>query len=662
VSIREASATFLTGASTADSLSLIALGDITNAPLASLNVTQNASLSADTITLGNHAGDSIKFGSLTFNSAGAVSISQASDMVLAGANTALNLTLSSTGTITDAAGTHLKVGNGIVGDASFTGTSIALADSSTDRLEVTGNASFKATTGGITIGDAGFVNFGSLTFNSPGAVVIQEDCCTLIAGINTANSLNLTSSEGITNTANAKVTVTNDASFKGMSITLANNATNALSIGGNASFTATTGDVSVGTGNVANFGSLTFNAPGAVSITEGSATAITGSNTAGSLMLNSAGAITELGTTLAVTGNASLSGTSINLGNNAGDTVNFGSLQFSSPGSVSISEDSSTTLGTSSAGSLTLVSAGAVTQTGPLTVTGTGSISAGGNAITLNNPSNNFGGQLSVTGGTVKITDANALAVQLSTGETYLISSGDLTVGGTSGNLTAVTNGGTVIWNNLSGANVILIAAAPSVGAGGITGLNPTTGDLLPLNTTFSNRGDARGTNLVASGELYIVARDIPGAPLDSSAKAKTAVLDIAKLNPENRLLLVLDAPNGKLRLLVDQGAFRFKAGSQFPGGVSATNPDKTQVFVGNQKLDATPDAASSAVSAAQQSALNSASADARQSFGTDSVTQQIDMGFAGDVGIAPTMAHNVPLQGEIISTPEGVSESKGGQ
>jgi hypothetical protein len=25
-------------------------------------------------------------------------------------------------------------------------------------------------------------------------------------------------------------------------------------------------------------------------------------------------------------------------------------------------------------------------------------------------------------------------------------------------------------------------------------------------------------------------------------------------------------------------------------------------------------------------------------------------------------MAHSVPLQGEIISTPEGVSESKGGQ
>jgi hypothetical protein len=342
---------------------------------------------------------------------------------------------------------------------------------------------------------------------------------------------------------------------------------------------------------------------------------------------------------------------------------NFGNLTFNTTGAVSITEATDTVLsGTSTAGSLTLVSAGPITQTGPLVVTGTSNISAGGNAITLTNAGNNFGDQLTITGGTVKVTDDNALKVQLATGETYLISSGDLTLGGTSGNLTAVSNGGTIVWKNLSGANVILIAATPSVGAGGITGLSSTTGDLLPLNTTFSNRGDARGTNLVASKELYIVARDIPGAPLDSSAKAATAVLDVAKLNPENRLLLVLDAPNGKLRLLVDQGAFRFRAGSQFPGGVTAPDPKKVQVFVGNQKLDATPDAAFSAASAAKQSALNSASSDARQSFGTDSVTQQIDMGFAGDVGIAPTMAHNVPLQGEIISTPEGVSESKGGQ
>jgi hypothetical protein len=320
-------------------------------------------------------------------------------------------------------------------------------------------------------------------------------------------------------------------------------------------------------------------------------------------------------------------------------------------------------------GNLSIISTAPIVQTGgSLVVTGTSTIGAGGAAITLDSASNDFKGQLTVIGGTVKATDANGLTIQLNnTAETYIIANAaggtaDLKLLGTTKNLTAVSNGGVIVWDGLTGANVILIAATPSINAAGITGVNPTTGDLLPLNVTFSNRGDARGTNLVASGVLYIVARDIPGAPLDSSAKAAMAVLDIAKLNPENRLQLIVDNPNGKLRLLVDQGAFRFRAGSQFPGGVSVPDPKKVQVFIGNQNIDATPDAASSAVTAAQQSALNSASSDARKSFGTDSVTQQIDMGFAGDVGIAPTMAHSVPLQGEIISTPEGVTESKGGQ
>jgi hypothetical protein len=141
-------------------------------------------------------------------------------------------------------------------------------------------------------------------------------------------------------------------------------------------------------------------------------------------------------------------------------------------------------------------------------------------------------------------------------------------------------------------------------------------------------------------------------------------VFDIAHLVPANRLRLVLTDPTGTLRLLASDGDFRFRAGSGFAGGVTTLNPNAVGVFIGDFSISSTRDqlSARAAVSAAQQSALNSASADARQSFGTDSVTQQIDMGFAGDVGIAPTMAHNVPLQGEIISTPEGVTESKGSQ
>ena len=64
----------------------------------------------------------------------------------------------------------------------------------------------------------------------------------------------------------------------------------------------------------------------------------------------------------------------------------------------------------------------------------------------------------------MKVTDANALTVQLvTTGDTYILANaaggtGDLTIGGSSGNLIAVSNGGSLAWNTFTAPNAILIA------------------------------------------------------------------------------------------------------------------------------------------------------------------------------------------------------------
>jgi len=246
-------------------------------------------------------------------------------------------------------------------------------------------------------------------------------------------------------------------------------------------------------------------------------------------------------------------------------------------------------------------------------------------------------------------------------------------VQGSTGNLTAVSNGGVLEWGTLTTANAILIAGTPVINgtqnAAGITGPSATGNVFAPnaanpaTNVTYTKLANATGTNVTANGEFVLIANNVPrnGSGDAPSITAKSAILGIDSLQPGDRVQIVL---NGQLRLLANTGEFRFRAGSSAPGGVTTLNPTQVRVTFGGVSVTSTADelSARAAVSAAQQSALNSASSDARQSFGTDSVTQQIDMGFAGDVGIAPTMAHNVPLQGEIISTPEGVSESKGGQ
>ena len=151
--------------------------------------------------------------------------------------------------------------------------------------------------------------------------------------------------------------------------------------------------------------SLSTTTDGAVTIHEASATELTGANTSDSLLLVSAGAITDAsGASVTIdNGDASISGTTISLADSAADTlsvsgtasfdsgagaitiaaagaVNFGSLAFNTTGgAVAITEDSSTTVsGASTAGAdLALVSADDVTLDATVGVTGNVTVTAG---------------------------------------------------------------------------------------------------------------------------------------------------------------------------------------------------------------------------------------------------------------------------------------------
>ena len=311
VFIQEDSDTVIAGINNAASLDLDSAGSITDAAGTSLAATV-ADFNGTSITLGDNPGDSTHFGSLTFNSAGTVAIQEDSNTVITGSNTAGLLDLDSAGWITDAAGTSLTV----AGLADFNSPLITLGDNA---------------------GDA--THFGSQTFNSAGPVTIQEDSDTVISGSNTAVSLDLGSAGSITDAAGTSLTVTVNADFAGTSIAL--DETNA-------------------------FGTLTVNSAGAVQIVEADATVIAGSNTAASLDLDSGGSIADAaGTSLTVAGLADLLGASITLGDNAGDTTNFGSLTFNSAAAVSIQEDSASviTSGNTVNGPIDILAAGQITAT-----------------------------------------------------------------------------------------------------------------------------------------------------------------------------------------------------------------------------------------------------------------------------------------------------------
>ena len=109
-----------------------------------------------------------------------------------------------------------------------------------------------------------------------------------------------------------------------------------------------------------------------------------------------------------------------------------------------------------------VVSSGAQTYGGVVTGTRTTLRSTGGASIIANNPSNDFVGLLSVTGGATTLRDANDLTVALTTGATTLTTGGSLNVSGSAASLDATTGGALVF-----GAGGTAIAGNASLDAGG---------------------------------------------------------------------------------------------------------------------------------------------------------------------------------------------------
>jgi hypothetical protein len=132
------------------------------------------------------------------------------------------------------------------------------------------------------------------------------------------------------------------------------------------------------------------------------------------------------------------------------------------------------------------------------------------------------------------------------------------------------------------------------------------------------------------------------------------------------------DPGNNQVRIqgfeeLTLQGAFVW----HFEGNAPHARPDPlifpvnplTSVGVKGQPLwvlSAAEQAGTLAIQAAQAAAIQAAAEEAANTFGTDSVAEQIEYGFAGDVGTLPPMDHR--LQGVGISVPYCFNESREGE
>jgi len=349
----------------------------------------------------------------------------------------------------------------------------AVSDQSGTIIRVWELATINAGTNAITLGDVGggITNFGSLHLTGS-QVSIREDSETVLAGVSASSSLNLTSTGTITNTSGAEIAVVG-------AVTL-NSGSNAITLGTN-------------TGDITNFGSLRV-IGGAVTITEDSSSLLTGVSAA-SFSLNSNGAITDSnGAILSVTGLATFNaGTNaITLGENPGDSTNFGSLSLTG-GVVTVTEDSSTLLNNVSATTLNLTSSGAIQDVAGSSTVVSGLATLTGSAISLGGATSNttFGSLNFTSAGTVSLQlDASTTITGANTGSTVSLNTtgtSTLATGSTLTGTSLTVAGGTL---SLSGNN---LSNSMAVGVSSGATLNLSTFDET-VGTFTLNNGTLAGT------------------------------------------------------------------------------------------------------------------------------------------------------------------------
>ena len=263
----------------------------------------------------------------------------------------------------------------------------------------------------------------------------------------------------------------------------------ALNAGGGA------GDITLSNAANAFNGDVTFTGRD-VTLANTAGLTLMGADTANSLTLDAAGAVTQTGTLSVATTTSIDAGTSdIILANSANAFT--GGLTLVG-GAVTVANSRATTLaGASSANSLTLNAGGAVSETGTLNVATTTSVNAGSNDITLGQ-ANSFGGNVSFSGHNVALTTGTgALTSSGSAGGNLTeTSAGAIAQGGAldvSGSTTLAANGG---------AGDITLGNTANVFAGGVT----LSGGAVTLAnsraTTFAGTNKVNSLTLNAGGAV----------------------------------------------------------------------------------------------------------------------------------------------------------------
>lgn len=280
----------LVGASFSVNASLQSTGWIRDGISAQTNVSQQFTLKASEITVGDTGTDEFNAGQLTVATTGTASIKENSTTMFSGQSAAGSLHVQSVADVLDTITAEIVV----TGDAKFSGSNIILGETPGDRFEV-----------------------GRLNVNTSGRVIVFSNTALTAFGSNTAIDMTLHAMSGLlSDEAGTQTVVRNQSTLSGEAITWGKDST----------FITNT---------------LTLKSTGNVTVHEINDMLLVGNSTANSFRLSSAGEISNAANaTLSANYRLDLVAASTNLGNQAGDSFKFRSLRFDTAGAMHLSADS----------------------------------------------------------------------------------------------------------------------------------------------------------------------------------------------------------------------------------------------------------------------------------------------------------------------------------
>lgn len=501
-----------------------AVGGTGAAALRDITTGSSGTLTVTTDTGGNTTGGNITLPSGTL-SVGSLSMSTATAMTLTGA-------ISASGTVNLSANTD---GSGSQGFSMASGSSIATTNATASAVAInvnsaaggTGTAALRGISTGsggtitvktdtgsnITGGDitmaSGVLDVGTGTVHLTNPQISGTNIGTSGAPIQMiASALNATTGTSgifVTNTGvNALdlVGVSTTGAFT-LTSTSSSNITDSgtISIGGTTTINAGSGQNVTLDSASNNFATIAVGSANNVSLTDTNSIILAASTIAGTLDLNTSGAITQSGT-LTIDGTTTIAAGASNNITLTTSTNDFATVAISSGNNVSLRDANILDIGLSNiSGTLSLTASGVgggITQSGAMTVSGnTTIVTSTSNDVILNNAANDFSTVAVTSGNNVSLSDTNSLIVGTSTvsGTLDLTTDGTITQSGT----ISVT-GATTLSAGLSNDITLTTTANNFASLGVSSGNNVSIYDTSSIILNASNISTS--LNVIAEGDL----------------------------------------------------------------------------------------------------------------------------------------------------------------